>query len=161
MLTMHTTATTARREVRYESLDEVMADAERLAGGKVRTLGQWSYPQILDHLGKSVLASIDGYGFKAPWVARVFIAPLMKNSFLTKPMKPGFKLPSSASAILPAAEVSLQAALEGLRKAIARLKVEPSRAPHPFLGSLADQEYTALHLRHSELHMSFVIPETA
>ena len=158
---MTTTTTTARREVRYESLDEVMADAERLAGAKVRTLGQWTYPQILDHLGKSVLASMDGYGFRAPWVVRVFIAPLMKNSFLTKPMKPGFKLPRSATAILPGADVSMQAALECLRKAVARLKTEPGRAPHPFLGNLASQEYTALHLRHSELHMSFVVPETA
>jgi len=158
---MTTTATTARRELCYGSLDEVLADAERLAKGKVRTLGQWTYPQILDHLGKSIVASMDGYGFKAPWLVRVFIAPLAKNSFLTKPMKPGFKLPSSATAILPGSDVSLQATLEGLRKAIARLKVEPSRAPHPFLGSLADQEYTALHLRHSELHMGFVVPETA
>ena len=156
---MSATANAVRRDLRYETLDEVIADAERLATTKFHTLGQWTYPQILDHLTKSIVGSLDGYGFKAPWLLRVFVAPLAKNSVLHKQMKPGFRLPNSASH-LPATEVDLQAALEGLRKAIARLKAEPQREPHPFLGRLTDQEYNLLHLRHSELHMSFVVPDS-
>src|SRR5262249_18765403 len=81
---MSTSSLSARRVVHYASLDEFQADAKRLAGMKYRTLGQWTYPQILDHLSRTIVASIDGFGFQAPWFARKLIAPLVKNSFLTK-----------------------------------------------------------------------------
>jgi hypothetical protein len=104
-------------------------------------------------------ASLDGFGFKAPWRARVLIAPLMKNSFLTKTMKPGFKLPKSARALMPESGLSISGAMENLRKALARVTHEQANAEHPFLGKLASQEWTSLYLRHAELHMSFVVPE--
>jgi hypothetical protein len=153
------TATAARREVRYNSIDELLADAERLANGKFRTVGQWTYPQILDHLAKAFVASIDGFGFQAPWFARVLIAPFAKKSFLTKTMKAGFRLPKSAAAILPDSDLALPAALERLKQAIARYKQEPQRAPHPFLGMLTPDDYDRLHMRHSELHLSFMVPD--
>jgi hypothetical protein len=148
----------ARRKLHYTSLDDLQSDAERLAKGEFRTVGQWSYPQILDHLARTMTASLDGFGFKAPWWARTFIAPLAKNSFLTKPMRAGFKLPKSATALAPSADVSLSAAMENLRKAMTRCTGETPQAEHPFLGKLASQEWNALYLRHAELHMSFVIP---
>ncbi len=157
---MATSSVIARRIVHYASLDEFQADAELLAGMKYRTLGQWTYPQILDHLSRTLVASIDGFGFQAPWFARKLIAPFMKNSFLTKPMRAGFRLPARAASILPGAEISLPAAVAKLRSALARFNAEPQRAEHPFLGKLASQESTALQLRHAELHMSFVVPET-
>lgn len=158
---MTATSTPARRTLRYANLDEILADAEQLSKQKLRTIGRWTYPQILEHLAKSVTASIDGYGFQAPWFARVLIAPLVKNSILSKGMRPGFTLPKTAAPIIPGGELSIPAALDNLRKALARFQTESQRSPHPFLGKLASQEYTALHLRHAELHMSFVVPEGA
>lgn len=156
---MSATASRPRRDVHYTSLDDFRADADRLARTALHTVGTWTYPQILDHLAKSIAASLDGYGFKAPWFARVLIAPLMKNSFLTKPMRAGFRLPASAKAIMPDNDVTLPTAIEKLHSALARYEVESQRAPHPFLGMLASQEYDSLHLRHCELHMSFVVPD--
>ena len=98
-----------------------------------------------------------GFGLSAPWLARVLIAPFIKNSILTKGMKAGYKLPGASLA--PASDLMLPAALDAMRSAVARYENEPQRAPHPFFGMLASQEYTSLHLRHSELHMSFVLPE--
>ena len=155
---MSTASLSSRRVVHYASLDEFQADAERLTTMKHRTVGQWTYPQILDHLTRTIVASIDGFGFQAPWVARKLIAPFLKNSFLTKPMQAGFRLPVQAASILPGADLSLPAAIESLQSALARFAIEPQRAEHPFLGKLASQESTALHLRHAELHMSFVVP---
>jgi len=156
---MSTTISKARREVHYASLDDFRADADRLAKTKIHTVGNWTYPQILDHLTKTIKASLDGFGFKAPWFARVFIAPLVKNSFLTKPMRAGFKLPASAKPIMPESDLNLPTALDNVHKVLERYKDEPQRAPHPFLGVLASQEYTSAHLRHCELHMSFVVPD--
>ena len=156
---MTAVSTTARREIHYDNLDQFQADAERLARGRFRTVGQWSYPQILDHLARSMTASLDGFGFKAPWWARTLIAPMVKNSFLTKAMRAGFKLPQSARSLVPAADTALPAALENLRKAMTRCTHETPQAEHPFLGKLASQEWNSLYLRHAELHMSFVIPD--
>jgi hypothetical protein len=153
------TASTARRELHYTHIDAILADAQHMAGGKFRTIGQWTFPQILDHLAKSFVASIDGFGFRAPWFARVLIAPFMKNSFLTKTMRAGFKLPQSAKALHPDSDLDLPAALDRLKQAIARYKQEQHHEPHPFLGNLAPQEYDSLHMRHSELHLSFVVPD--
>jgi hypothetical protein len=102
---------------------------------------------------------MDGFGFKAPGWARLLIAPLMKNSFLTKTMKSGFKLPTTARALMPAGNLSVPVAMANLRQALARFGSEAARAEHPFLGKLASQEWKSLHLRHAELHMSFVVPD--
>ncbi len=157
---MSTTAPTARRELHYATLDEFQADVEHVAAGKYRTVGSWSYPQILDHLSRTMVCSLEGFGFKAPWIIRTLIAPLVKNSFLTKPMKAGFKLPRKlAAALLPTGDLTLPAALEQIRTAIRRCKDETPTVGHPAFGKLARQEWTALYLRHAELHMSFVVPE--
>jgi hypothetical protein len=159
---MSTTISSARREVHYMSLDELRADIDRMAETTVRTVGNWTYPQILDHLTKSLTASLDGFGFKAPWLARVLIAPLVKNSILTKGIKPGFKLPKVGQHLYPSTDIELAMAVENIHKALARYETEPQRIPHPFFGRLASQEYTSFHLRHCELHMSFVVlDETA
>src|SRR5258708_40283419 len=114
----NSTAGSIRREVRYASIDEFRADADRLARIKIRTVGKWTYSQILDHLSRTIVASLDGFGFKAPWFARALIAPFMKNAILTKGMKPGFNLPRRGAAIFPGPEVLLDAAVENLRKCL-------------------------------------------
>ncbi len=154
---MSTVASRTRREVRYESLKEFLADAERLSNAPIHTVGKWTYPQILDHLARSMTASIDGFGFNAPAWARFLIMPFVKNSFLTKTRWAGFTLPNSATALAPASDLSIPDAMTNLRKAITRCVNEPAEAEHPFLGKLASQEWNSLYLRHAELHMSFVV----
>jgi len=156
---MSTAASLTRRELRYESLEDLLADAERLSKIPIHTVGKWTYPQILDHLARTMTASLDGFGFKAPGWARLLIAPFVKNSFLTRTMKPGFNLPRTATALIPASDLTVPAALVNLRKAMTRIANEPANAEHPFFGKLASQEWTSLHLRHAELHMSFVVPD--
>lgn len=157
---MPTAPSAVRRELHYDSLDAFLNDAEHVARVKHHTVGKWTYAQIIDHLAKTMRCGFDGFGFRAPWFVRYLIAPLIKNSFLIKPMKPGFKLPRKlAAVILPADDVALQPALESLRQVIARGKRETPKAEHPAFGKLASQEWTSLNLRHAELHMSFVVPD--
>ena len=146
-----------RRTVRYSTLSDVVQDAEHLIGNH-HTVGNWSFGQNCQHLAKAMIASIDGFGFKAPWWARWFIAPIVKNSILIKPMKPGFKLPKSGAALLPDDHVTAEEGLRQLKAAVERLSHEPANAPHPLLGKMASEEVMQLHLRHCELHMSFIVP---
>ena len=147
----------ARRTVRYSMLSEVVQDAEHLLGNH-HTVGNWSFGQICQHLGKTMNCSFDGFGFTTPWFACWIIAPLMKNSFLTKTMRAGFQLPKTAIKVLPDDSVSADEGLRLLKAAVERMSHGIPTAPHPFLGKLASEEFMQLHLRHSELHMSFIVP---
>lgn len=152
------TITRERRKVQYTTFSQFLQDAEKLAAGDYHTVGNWSYGQILEHLARAMNSSIDGFEFQGPWLIRKVVAPFIKNSLLTKPMKPGYRLPKSADAYLPSSATTTESALEQLGIAIARIGNEKPTAEHPFLGRLTDEEWKALHLRHAELHMSFVVP---
>lgn len=146
-----------RRELRFESLDEVVGDAEALvASPETRTLGNWPLPRLLSHLTMTINNSIDGFQERAPWFIRL-LAPLIKGKVLRK-MTPGIRLPKSAESYAfpdagPAAE-----ALVKLRAAVARTKSERMTAPHPAFGAMTHDEWLQLHLRHCELHLSFATP---
>jgi hypothetical protein len=148
-----------RRTLHYATLDELLRDAEQLASNGHRTTGKWTYGQILEHLAMGSDCFFDGFGFMAPWWARWFIAPLVRGQFLNKTMRAGFQLPKQAERLLPQGDVAVEPALDHLRRSLARFQAETPAAPHPFLGRLRSKdEYIALQLRHSELHMSYVHP---
>jgi len=156
---MTTTAEqTQRRSIAFSTLEEVRADIEELAGGSYVTVGKWSFAQILDHLASSLNASIDGFPFKASFFVRWFVAPMIKNSILTKQMKPGFALPKKFSSYLPSDECTMDEALPKVLAAIKRFESELPLADHPFFGKMASEEWMNLHIRHAELHLSFVVP---
>jgi hypothetical protein len=152
------TATATRRRVRYHSIDEVVADAERAVSANATTTGNWSLGQILEHLAIAHDKMIDGFGFSTPWPVRTIGRLVFKKRILTKGLTPGFKLSSKAAAVLVPGETDAEAALQHLRQSVERLKTEQQRSPHPFLGPMNPQESTQMCLRHAELHMSFVNP---
>jgi hypothetical protein len=150
-----------RRTVRYASLSALWEDAEKLAAGNYETVGQWTFGQILDHLATTLNSSIDGFPFRPPPHMRMMAAimtPFFKQSFLTQPMKAGYKLPKYAGPMFPPPGLSAADGLARIRAAVERFERETPEARHPFLGRLTPDEWISLHLRHAELHMSFVRP---
>ena len=154
-MTINTKKVVGRRSVRYESLDDLLADAQRLASGNVRTLGNWSQGQICDHLATSLDSSIDGFDMSFPAPLRWMMSIFMKKKFLTKELPPGFKTPEK---YLPA-EISTADGLAALAKAIVRQQSDPNRVPHPGFGKLSRDEWNQFHLRHAEMHMSFLVED--
>ncbi|HEX4128814.1 MAG TPA: DUF1569 domain-containing protein [Pirellulales bacterium] len=148
-----------RRELRYANFDELLADAERSAAGPVQALGNWTPGQIFEHLARSMNRSIDGFEGQAPWIVRWVARTFMKRRLLAGPMKPGFRLPPAAAAVLVPGSTDCTDGLAALRQAVARLKTETHRAPSPFLGPLTREESDRLHLNHAALHMSFLVPQ--
>jgi hypothetical protein len=148
-----------RRDVHYNSLDDLLADAQRLTAGPHHTLGNWSLGMILGHLAQAVNMGIDGSSIHAPWPIRVAAAVLMKKRFLRGPIRPGFQLPKKAQGGFLPQPCSAEEGLAKLTAAIERWKREPQRQPHPIFGRMTPEEWDALELRHAELHMSFVVPD--
>ena len=157
-MSVDTKTVQGRRELNFRSLDEVLADAERLvASPNTKMLGNWPLSQLLTHLATAINGSIDGTSAKAPWFIRL-IGPLLKGRVLKNRMSPGFKLPKDVEVGFFPSVSSPQEALEELRRAVGRSHNERMTARHPILGKLTHEEWTRLHLRHAELHLSFAVP---
>ncbi|GAB4136073.1 MAG: DUF1569 domain-containing protein [Planctomycetaceae bacterium] len=142
-----------RRNVRYESLDEFLNDAKRLAQSEVRTLGNWSQGQIYEHLARSLNSSIDGMGFSLAAPLRWMLTIFMKRKFLKKEIPAGFK---STDKFIPE-KTSVEAGLASLENAIVRQQQETKRVPHPAFGNIGLEGWNDFHLRHAEMHMSFLV----
>ena len=154
---VNTKTVAGRRELHFTNLDEILAEAERVAAGKHRMLGNWSLGQILWHLAKVMNGSIDGVPVRPGLIMRL-IGPLMKRGMLAKSMPPGFQLPANFAKIFGPPETSAADGLTIFREAIGRQNNETHREPSPFLGKMTAEDYVQLHCRHAELHLSFVVP---
>lgn len=154
---MTTASANERRTLRFDSFEQMLADAETLAASSAaRTLGKWPLASLLEHLAMSINCSIDGFPTKAPWFIRL-IGPLLKSGALKK-LSPGIKLPKRAEAEAYPPVNSVAEALEHLKSAATRTKTERMTATHPAFGKMTHDEWFQLHLRHAELHLSFVLP---
>ena len=155
---VNTKQVATRRPLRYQTLADLLSDAEHLANTEVEMVGNWSLAQVFDHLTKTMNASIDGFPFQGSLPMRVFLRLFMKKRFLTRSLPAGFQIPEQASPLAPTA-TSTDESMSALRLVIGRLRQESKRALHPFLGVLSRDEWTEFHLRHAELHMSFAVPD--
>lgn len=149
-----------RRKLQFNSLDDILAEVDRLGATRLRTLGNWTPGQILMHLSIPIVWCLDGAPVRAPWFIRLF-GWFVKNRFVKNPMPAGFQLPRSSAEHLIPADTSWEDGVAALKKAIERLKTEPQRHPSPFLGVLTPEQWIQLHCRHAELHLSFLVPEPA
>jgi hypothetical protein len=147
-----------RREVEYRSIEEVIADAERLSSGPLKTLGNWSAGQIFRHLATAYNGSIDGFKSTFPWFIRM-MAGLFKKKLLSGAMPPGLRVPPKFAQEVMPEPTATEEGLAELRAAVARLQREPNRAKHPVFGELTKEEWNQIHLNHAKLHMSFLVPQ--
>jgi len=146
-----------RRDLKFTSLDDVLADAEKLASSPdTEVLGNWPLNHLFMHLASAMNKSIDGISFKPPWQYRL-LGFFIKGRILSRGMPPGFRLPKEAEARAYPAAPSVEDALETLRKAVDRVKTERMTVRHPVFGRLNHEEWTRFHLRHAELHLSFAV----
>jgi hypothetical protein len=158
MAAVNTSKVEGRRELHFATLDEMLAEAERLAAARnVKVLGNWTLGQALGHLAAAMDMAVDGSSIRPPLFIRL-MGPLFKKQVLKK-MRPGYSLPPDAAKnLVPPPSISTEEGLKKFRTAAARLKASPDRAPSPFLGRLTQRESDRLQLSHAELHLSFFIP---
>lgn len=148
-----------RRNLRYPSLPAVLVDVNQLAAGKFTTTGEWTFPQILQHLARSMNLAFDCADFKVNWIIRTVARLFYKKRILEERMEPGFKLPRSASSLLPTENPTLEAGLAEFRRAIGRFERETPEAESVIFGPMTPEEWTKLQIRHCELHLSYVWPK--
>ncbi len=151
-MSVNTKQVRRRSGVHYESLDDLLAEAERFAAIQPKRLGNWSLGQICAHLAKTMNSSIDGFDFSMPAPVRWVVKRFMLNKMLSKGMPAGFKTSKS----FDPPEISDEEGITRLREAVQRQQKESNRVVHPGFGDLSNDEWAEFHLRHAELHMSFL-----
>ena len=141
-----------------DALDFAKQAVERQKAGEgLHTTGCYSLGQIIEHLARSIEVGLGRVEVPpAPFLVR-FFSRLMKNRFLKKGMKPGFKLPTATQDLFwPINEVDSVLALDHYEAAVSELMNTEKPASHPYFGDMSLQEHVTLHCRHAELHFSFV-----
>lgn len=154
--------TPQRRELHFDNVQQILEEVERLATIEVKTLGNYSFPQILQHLATTMdIATRHTAPPNVPAPIRM-LATLFRSFVINRPMKPGVKLPKQAQPILwPENPAELDSALQHFRESFARYLASDLTEPNPVFGRMSREQYDKLQCRHSELHLSFVIPATA
>ncbi len=158
-MTVNTKTAKGRRTLRYESYDDLLADAEQLSAGEVQCVGNWLPGQVFDHLGRSLEASIDGVPGKVPLPIRIMANLFFKKKFIYESIPAGFQIPQSGvKTFEPEDGVPVEEGLAHLRKGVERCKSESHRCKHPVFGDITQAEWDSFSLRHAEMHMSFLKP---
>ena len=153
---------TGRRMLRFESIDQMMGEVDRLVeaerAGLLNRVGNWTLGQTLNHLAVWAEYSYTGVPLKLPLYIRWFLR-LRKRRMLYGPMRPGVRLPGVGGGTLATEPMPVDEALERLRRVMNRLKTEPPTIPDTRFGWLTHEEAIAINLRHAELHLGFLIPD--
>jgi hypothetical protein len=152
---------TTRRKLRFDSIDEVLADVDRLVeaerAGRLGHVGNWSLGQTLGHLASWAEYAYAGYPGRPPVFIR-WILRRRKQKFIHEPMRAGVKIPGIPGGTYATEPVPLAEAEGRLRRVLARLKSEAPTLVHPIFGPLSHGEWIGINLRHAELHLGFHVP---
>ncbi|MFG0314606.1 MAG: DUF1569 domain-containing protein [Phycisphaerales bacterium] len=149
----------------YENLHELNQELDRFQAahdsGTLRTTGDWSPGQILEHCSKLMRSSFDGFDAQVPWVLKLFGSIVFKPLLGRSHMKPGIKLPAKARSLLPDEEVPFEQGMGELRNQLQRIAAgEQMTHPSPVLGKMSHEQWIKLHLDHCRLHFGFIQCDT-
>ncbi len=159
---MDTAKVQDRRSLRFNSIDELLAEIDRIVaadkGGRLRCSGNWTAGQIFGHLAGWIEYAYEGYPMKVPWFIRMLIRR-KRDTYLREGMPAGVRIPRAEGGTYSTQAYPTEEGASRLRKALRRLKNrEPARYDSPAFGRMSDDERIALNLRHAELHLSFLHP---
>jgi hypothetical protein len=153
--------------IQLGSIDDLLTEVERVtpaaAEGRVRSLGNWSVAQIFWHLGKFVELSFDGFPFRyrpAPaWIIRL-LRFFAWRWLIALTFRPGFKNPPEAAVVEPDSSITLDFAATYLKQQLTRIESgERMTQQCSIEGPFDHDQWIYIHLRHAELHLSFLALE--
>jgi hypothetical protein len=153
-----------RRAVRYDTLDQLLADADRIAAaeraGTLKRSGNWGPGQAFGHLAGWSDLPFDGYPSdmpRPPWPIKILLK-LMKGRFLSKGMPVGIRMRGVEAGTKFIDDLPLDEGLAKLRRTVARVRVTEPVHANPVFGPMTRHECELMLLRHGELHLSFLHP---
>ena len=148
-----------RRVLRFQHLDQVLAEVDRLAaaerGGTLVHTGNWTLGQSLGHLAYWASAAFTGLPLNVPWYIRLVVR-LSKYRYLRGPLPAGVNIPHVEGGTLGIEPLAMEEGLRRYQQALERLAEQCPQEPNIFFGKLTHPQWIALNLRHAELHLGFM-----
>jgi hypothetical protein len=156
------TRSAERRSLSFTSLDDVLADVERIVaaekGGTLRRTGNWAVGQTFGHLAAWINYAYEGYPMRVPWFIRWLVQRQLRKMLKTG-MTAGVRIPKAEAGTYGVEPLSTDDGAARLRAALGRLKRgEPARFDSPAFGPATLEQRIQLNLRHAELHLGFLHP---
>jgi len=156
-----TTATQspAKRTLRFDSFDDILAEAHKIAAPGGAQAGEWTAAQNIAHVGIAIHNSVKGFPkFKIPLFFKV-MGPLIGPRMLKKGLPTGIPIaPELQQSVIPPVDITPDQALSQLTEAIELAKADGMPARHPAFGNLTSEKWLTFHCRHAELHFGNIIP---
>jgi len=155
------TAQAERRKLRFETIDECLAEVDRIVAseraGSLRRTGNWTTGQIFAHVAAWIDYGYDGYPLgPPPWPIRM-ILKLLVGKYLRKGMPAGVRIPKTEHGTFGMDAVSTEDGAKRIRDAFGRLKRgEHAKFDSPAFGPMSHEDRVQLNLRHAELHLGFL-----
>lgn len=142
---------------RFESFDQLITEVRSLGARPTRQLGNWSLAQICQHVGIGMRETVEADKlFDAPLWLRL-LGPWLRGRVLKSGLPRGFQIPRGGERLIPP-PVSFDEGLAALEAGIATLKASDRRIAHPVFGRMSIAQWDQFHLRHAEMHLSFIVP---
>ncbi len=148
-----------RRQLELSTIDDAIAELDRLEKSGCEPQGNWDFAQVCNHLAFFTEGALDGHKFKVPWVFKALFGRMVLKRILSKrQMKAGVFTPQKQ---LPTPGGDAKAAAARLRRALIRTRDHPSEfVASPFFGYLTPDQWRELQTIHCAHHFSFLQPKT-
>lgn len=150
-----------RRILKFATLDEAVADAERLLAGYGR-VGRWTLGQCCGHIAYWMACGMDGFpkpplgGRIMMWAMRHTIGPRILKRVVSGEMKDG--LPTMPQSV-PPPNADDAAGVAKLKETVARANAFAGPPlPSPFFGPMDRESWVRLNCVHAAHHLSFLTP---
>jgi hypothetical protein len=148
----------ARRDLKFNSLSQVMPEVDRLLQGYVRGRN-WTLGQVCQHLALSLERTVEGWRGSAPWLVRKTIGPWIGAWILSSGKMPEGSKFRPEWGLEPGSGLDDRAEAEALRGALHYYAGRSDPFPaHPVFGPLSRLKWDRLHCIHCAHHLSFLLP---
>lgn len=148
-----------RRDLIFQSLDQVVAETESLLATGYQKHGNWSLAQICCHLRLTIESNMHGYprwmvvlGYPLRPILRWFALPKLLRGKSPKGIP-------TAGMFVPAADLNDQKEVDEFVKCVEIFsQFDKPLSPHPGFGRMSKTEFDQFHAAHGAHHLSFLQP---
>ena len=146
-----------RRELRFKTFEDALHELICLEKGTAKSLGHWSFYQILEHCSGAMRFSMGGTPLPRPKIQKRVLGWIFKHVTLWRGFVPaGVQNPRMNDQRV---EGDVVAAAQRLRETIAAYHTYSGpMTPHPFFGALTKSEWEKIHVFHMANHLGFLEP---
>lgn len=156
--------TIARRQLTFATLDEVIADAERLLATGYSATGKWDLSQVCRHLAEWLRFPVQGFPKMNPVFGLIF--GILRKTVGRKKLE-RYLDSKSFPAGKPTIPVTVFAAGGDAAEAVDLLKQQAVALknhrgmihPSPLFGAMTYDEAVQMQLIHCAHHLSFLVPK--